>query len=79
MYNKNKKNITKFSDTPYNTEQTLSTLSTNLTNVENSDNNLLFEEEEFEKEPLEFDVEAVTINMNDELMIEEFFDMEVFE
>ncbi|CAG8842012.1 41280_t:CDS:1, partial [Gigaspora margarita] len=60
-------------------EQTLSTLSTNLTNVENSDNNLLFEEKGFEKEPLEFDIEAITIDMNDELMIEEFFDIEVFE
>ncbi|CAG8803073.1 6283_t:CDS:1 [Gigaspora margarita] len=60
-------------------EQTLSTLSTNLTNVENSNNNLLFEKEGFEEELLEFDIKAVTIDMNDKLIIEEFFNIEVFE
>ncbi|CAG8506022.1 8687_t:CDS:2 [Racocetra fulgida] len=46
-------------------EQTLFTLSTDY--------------EWFEEELLEFDVEVVTIDMNDELMIEEFFDMNAFE
>ncbi|CAG8746272.1 14994_t:CDS:2, partial [Dentiscutata erythropus] len=36
-------------------------------------------EEGLEEKPLEFDVEAVTIDMNDELIIEEFFNMDAFE
>ncbi|CAG8786629.1 15105_t:CDS:1, partial [Racocetra fulgida] len=60
-------------------EQTLSTLSIDLTDVENSDNNFLFEEEGFEEELLEFDVEVVTIDMNNKLIIKEFFNMNAFE
>ncbi|CAG8696731.1 13831_t:CDS:2, partial [Dentiscutata erythropus] len=44
-------------------------------------NNLLidlFEEEEFE-EPLEFEVEAVNIDINDELVMDKFFDIGIFE
>ncbi|CAG8546065.1 16290_t:CDS:1, partial [Dentiscutata heterogama] len=58
-------------------KQTLSTLSTSLTNItdiENSNNDLLFEKE-FKEELLKFDIKAVSIDIKDELMIEEFFNM----
>ncbi|CAG8544341.1 15678_t:CDS:1, partial [Dentiscutata heterogama] len=38
----------------------------------------LFKEEEF-KEPLKFEVEVVNINIDDELVINEFFDIGIFE
>ncbi|CAG8472487.1 7406_t:CDS:1 [Dentiscutata heterogama] len=50
---------------------------TNLVNTEDSSIDL-FEEEEFEK-PLEFEVEAVNITIDDELVIDEFFDISIFE
>ncbi|CAG8817258.1 27872_t:CDS:1, partial [Racocetra persica] len=43
----------------------------------NSNIDLLFEEEGLE-ETLEFDIEAVNIDMRDELVMEEFFDMNIF-
>ncbi|CAG8802146.1 717_t:CDS:1, partial [Gigaspora margarita] len=47
--------------------------SMNLTNNKNSSIDL-FEEEEFKK-PLEFEVEAVNIAINDELVMDKFFDI----
>ncbi|CAG8823376.1 19841_t:CDS:1, partial [Dentiscutata erythropus] len=48
------------------------------TNTENLNIDLLFEDETFE-EPLEFDVEAVSVAMDDEeLAMEEFFDVSTF-
>ncbi|CAG8633737.1 1951_t:CDS:2 [Ambispora leptoticha] len=55
--------------------------STNLTNAMNTENlniDLLFKDETFE-EPLEFDVEAVNVAMDDKkLAMEEFFDVSTF-
>ncbi|CAG8834123.1 13032_t:CDS:1, partial [Racocetra persica] len=48
------------------------------TNTENLNIDLLFKDELFEK-PLEFDVEAVSVAIDDEeLAIEEFFDISTF-
>ncbi|CAG8718552.1 26935_t:CDS:2 [Dentiscutata erythropus] len=53
---------------------------TNLVNIANTEDSGidLFKEEEFE-EPLEFEVEAVNIDINDELVMDEFFDIGIFE
>ncbi|CAG8667287.1 10769_t:CDS:1 [Racocetra fulgida] len=59
-------------------KQTLSTNLINIPDVENPNIDLLFEEKEFEK-PLEFDVEAISIDIKDKLIIEEFFDIDAFE
>ncbi|CAG8558616.1 8841_t:CDS:1, partial [Cetraspora pellucida] len=48
-----------------------------MTNIANSSIDL-FEEEKF-KEPLEFEIEAVNIAINDKLVIDEFFDISIFE
>ncbi|CAG8476597.1 34728_t:CDS:2 [Racocetra persica] len=58
--------------------QILSTNITNATNIKNSNIDLLFKKEELEKETLEFDIEVVNIDMRNELVIEEFFDMKTF-
>ncbi|CAG8439049.1 11149_t:CDS:2 [Scutellospora calospora] len=58
-------------------DQILSTDLINTADTENSSINLFFEEERFE-EPLEYDVEAVSIDMNDVLVIEEFFEISNF-
>ncbi|CAG8717112.1 6704_t:CDS:2, partial [Racocetra persica] len=58
--------------------QILSTNTTNATDTENSNIDLLFEEEELEEETLEFDIKVVNIDIRDELVIEEFFDMNIF-
>ncbi|CAG8467750.1 1991_t:CDS:2 [Cetraspora pellucida] len=48
------------------------------TNTENLNIDLLFEDELFE-EPLEFDIEAISVAMdNEKLVIEEFFDVSTF-
>ncbi|CAG8465731.1 6452_t:CDS:2 [Dentiscutata heterogama] len=50
----------------------------NATNTENLNIDLLFEDETFE-EPLEFDIEAVSVAIDDEeLAMEEFFDVSTF-
>ncbi|CAG8784049.1 24358_t:CDS:1, partial [Racocetra persica] len=44
----------------------------------NSNIDLLFEEKELEEETLEFDIEAVNIDMRDELVIKKFLDINTF-
>ncbi|CAG8585680.1 38524_t:CDS:1, partial [Gigaspora margarita] len=55
-------------------------LSMNLINISNTENSGIdiFEEEELE-EPLEFEIEAVNIAINDELVMDKFFNIGIFE
>ncbi|CAG8773779.1 1311_t:CDS:1, partial [Dentiscutata erythropus] len=55
---------------------------TNLTNTPGTKNtsfDFFFEEEGLEEESLDFDIEAVSITIDDDLMLEKFFDLGAFE